>query len=185
MKDQNREVVATYEYDAWGNVSKEVIERYRIDNHLDTAGYHVMIKRLGMYYLMRDTSNRTWCVFIGGSWIQVIRWSGDAAWNTYGDIIAVMMVDPDGHWAYRPLGNANCGFMNKRTALCNDRAVRAGIKGWAESYSFNLMGGGNFVSKWDHLSGTHLKGGNNLKQNQRSKCSTRHSSIKVGNRKRV
>ena len=42
-----------------------------------------------------------------------------------------------------------------------------GIKGWAESYSFNLMGGGNFVSKLGPFITEHLKGGNNLKQNQR------------------
>ena len=49
------------------------------------------------------------------------------------------------------LGTTQLWVYDKRTAYANDRAVRAGIKGWAESYSFNLMGGGNLLVNWDHL----------------------------------
>ena len=167
MTDQNREVVATYEYDAWGNVVKSDTKGIAVDNPFGYAGY-MYDKEIGMYYLIARYYNPEHGVFLSvdpdpGDNDDPVTQNG----YTYGDNNPVMMVDPDGHWAYRPWGTTQLWVYDKRTAYANDRAVRAGIKGWAESYSFNLMGGGNFVSKLGPFITEHLKGGNNLKQNQR------------------
>ncbi len=39
MTDQNREVVATYEYDSWGNVLKSDAKGIAADNPFGYAGY--------------------------------------------------------------------------------------------------------------------------------------------------
>ncbi len=41
MTDQNKEVVATYEYDSWGNVLKSDTERYRSRQSIWVCGIHV------------------------------------------------------------------------------------------------------------------------------------------------
>ncbi|UIJ67436.1 hypothetical protein LW858_03980 [Bacillus cereus] len=61
----------------------------------------------------------------------------------------------------------------------NSRGVKAGIKGWAESYSFNFMGGGNFVSKL----GSFITGASKGWKQSKTKCKVKASQVKVGNRK--
>ncbi|PGW46450.1 type IV secretion protein Rhs, partial [Bacillus thuringiensis] len=51
MTDQNREAVATYEYDAWGNVLKSGAKGIAADNPFGYAGY-MYEKEIGMYYLI-------------------------------------------------------------------------------------------------------------------------------------
>ena len=51
MTDQNREVVATYEYDSWGNVLKSDVKGIARDNPFGYAGY-MYDKEIGMYYLI-------------------------------------------------------------------------------------------------------------------------------------
>ncbi|PEZ64893.1 hypothetical protein CN900_00305 [Bacillus anthracis] len=51
MTDQNREVVATYEYDSWGNVLKSDVKGIAADNPFGYAGY-MYDKEIGMYYLI-------------------------------------------------------------------------------------------------------------------------------------
>ena len=45
VTDQNREVVATYEYDSWGNVLKNEVKGIAADNPFDMRDT-CMIKRL-------------------------------------------------------------------------------------------------------------------------------------------
>ncbi|SCC02414.1 RHS repeat domain-containing protein [Bacillus mycoides] len=51
MTDQNREVVATYEYDSWGNILKSDTKGIAADNPFGYAGY-MYDKEIDMYYLM-------------------------------------------------------------------------------------------------------------------------------------
>ncbi|OBZ54077.1 hypothetical protein ABH62_30175, partial [Bacillus cereus] len=51
MTDQNREAVATYEYDSWGNVLKSDTKGIAADNPFGYAGY-MYDKEIGMYYLI-------------------------------------------------------------------------------------------------------------------------------------
>ncbi|OUB60748.1 hypothetical protein BK750_24550 [Bacillus thuringiensis serovar jegathesan] len=95
------------------------------------------------------------------------------------DIRMVMMVDPDGHWAYRLWVTTQLWIYDDRTAYANSRGVKAGIKGWAESYSFNFMGGGNFVNKL----GSFITGASKGWKQSKIKCKVKASQVKVGNRK--
>lgn len=87
------------------------------------------------------------------------------------DIRMVMMVDPDGHWAYRLWVTTQLWIYDDRTAYANSRGVKAGIKGWAESYSFNFMGGGNFVSKL----GSFITGASKGWKQSKTKCKVKAS----------
>lgn len=51
MTDQNKEIVATYEYDVWGNVLKSDAKGIAADSPFGYAGY-MYDKEIGMYYLM-------------------------------------------------------------------------------------------------------------------------------------
>ena len=62
-----------------------------------------------------------------------------------------MMVDPDGHWAYRPWGTTQLWVYDKRTAYANDRAVRAGIKVGQRAIVLILWVEGILLVNWDHL----------------------------------
>ncbi|PEM49507.1 DNRLRE domain-containing protein [Bacillus wiedmannii] len=100
MTDQNREVVATYEYDAWGNVLKSDTKGIAADNPFGYAGY-MYDKEIGMYYLIARYYNPEHGVFLSvdpdpGDEDDPITMNG----YTYGDNNPVMMVDPDGHLAW-------------------------------------------------------------------------------------
>ncbi len=63
MTDQNREVVATYEYDAGGNVVKSDTKGIAADNPFGYAGY-MYDKEIGMYYLIARYYNPDHGVFL-------------------------------------------------------------------------------------------------------------------------
>ncbi|HDX9631993.1 TPA: RHS repeat-associated core domain-containing protein [Bacillus cereus] len=107
MTDQNREVVATYEYDAWGNVLKSDAKGIAADNPFGYAGY-MYDKEIGMYYLIARYYNPDHGVFLSvdpdpGDADDPVTMNG----YTYGDNNPVMNVDPDGH---SPTLLINAGF---------------------------------------------------------------------------
>ncbi|SFH94726.1 RHS repeat-associated core domain-containing protein [Bacillus sp. 71mf] len=99
MIDQNREVVANYEYDAWSNVLKSDTKGIAAENPFGYAGY-MYDKEIGMYYLIARYYNLTHGVFLSvdsdpGDKDGPITQNG----YMYADNNPVMMVDPDGKWA--------------------------------------------------------------------------------------
>ncbi|QWH13740.1 type IV secretion protein Rhs [Bacillus mycoides] len=101
MTDQNREVVATYEYDAWGNVVKSEAKGIAADNAFGYAGY-MYDKEIGMYYLIARYYNPDHGVFLSvdpdpGDSDDPVTQNG----YTYADNNPVMNIDPDGHYAMR------------------------------------------------------------------------------------
>ncbi|WP_078179695.1 RHS repeat-associated core domain-containing protein [Bacillus cereus] len=97
MTDQNGEVVATYEYDSWGNVLKSDRKGIAADNPFGYAGY-MYDKEIGMYYLVARYYNPNHGVFLSvdpdpGDEDDPVTQNG----YTYGDNNPVMLTDPDGH----------------------------------------------------------------------------------------
>ncbi|WP_431604049.1 RHS repeat domain-containing protein [Bacillus toyonensis] len=80
MTDANGQVVANYEYDAWGNVLKNDAKGIAADNPFGYAGY-MYDKEIGIYYLIARYYNPEHGVFLS--------------------------VDPDGHLAWMVF---NAGF---------------------------------------------------------------------------
>ncbi|MCZ2969598.1 RHS repeat-associated core domain-containing protein, partial [Acinetobacter baumannii] len=116
MTDQNREVVATYEYDSWGNVLKSEVKGIAADNPFGYAGY-MYDKEIGTYYLIARYYNPEHGVFLSvdpdpGVSDDPVTQNG----YTYGDNNPVMMVDPDGHWAYRLWVTTQLWIYDDRTA---------------------------------------------------------------------
>lgn len=126
MTDQNREVVATYEYDAWGNVLKSDAKGIAADNPFGYAGY-MYDKEIGMYYLIARYYNPEHGVFLSvdpdpGDEDYPVTMNG----YTYGDNNPVMMVDPDGHKAWKKKA--------KRIWYATKAGAKAGGKAWVDSY---------------------------------------------------
>lgn len=101
MTDQNGQVVANYEYDAWGNVLKSDAKGIAADNPFGYAGY-MYDKEIGMYYLIARYYNPDHGVFISvdpdpGDQDDPVTQNG----YTYADNNPVMNIDPDGHYAVR------------------------------------------------------------------------------------
>ncbi len=99
MTNQNKEVVATYEYDSWGNVLKSDAKGIAADNPFGYAGY-MYDKEISMYYLIARYYNPEHGVFLSvdpdpGDEDDPVTMNG----YTYGDNNPVMNIDPDGHWA--------------------------------------------------------------------------------------
>ncbi|WP_264158679.1 RHS repeat-associated core domain-containing protein, partial [Bacillus pacificus] len=99
MTDQNKEVVATYEYDSWGNVLKSDTKGIAADNPFGYAGY-MYDKEIGIYYLMARYYHPDHGVFLSvdpdpGDSDDPVTMNG----YTYADNNPVMNIDPDGHWA--------------------------------------------------------------------------------------
>ena len=100
MTDQNREVVATYEYDAWGNVLTSDTKGIAADNPFGYAGY-MYDKEIGMYYLIARYYNPEHGVFLSvdpdpGDEVDPVTMNG----YTYADNTPAMMTDPDGRAAW-------------------------------------------------------------------------------------
>nr|WP_255446407.1 RHS repeat-associated core domain-containing protein [Bacillus sp. FDAARGOS_235] len=100
MTDQNGQVVANYEYDAWGNVLKSDAKGIAADNPFGYAGY-MYDKEIGMYYLIARYYQPEHGVFLSvdpdpGDEDEPVTQNG----YTYGDNNPVMMIDPDGHLAW-------------------------------------------------------------------------------------
>ncbi|WP_240522267.1 RHS repeat domain-containing protein [Bacillus thuringiensis] len=128
MTDQNREVVATYEYDSWGNVLKSDVKGIAADNPFGYAGY-MYDKEIGMYYLIARYYNPEHGVFLSvdpdpGDEDDPITMNG----YTYGDNNPVMKVDPDGHYAIA-LAAAGTNFWNPvGWVIAGGLAIYGGIK---------------------------------------------------------
>ncbi len=126
MTDQNREVVATYEYDSWGNVLKSDAKGIAADNPFGYAGY-MYDKEIGMYYLIARYYNPDHGVFLSvdpdpGDEDDPVTMNG----YTYADNNPVMMTDPDGKWAWLvPVAIAG-GMIAARYGA--KYAIRAGVK---------------------------------------------------------
>ncbi|MGX5508275.1 RHS repeat-associated core domain-containing protein [Bacillus toyonensis] len=100
MTDSNGQVVANYEYDAWGNVLKSETTGIAADNPFGYAGY-MYDKEIGMYYLIARYYNPEHGVLLSvdpdpGDEDDPVTQNG----YTYGDNNPVTMVDPDGHFAH-------------------------------------------------------------------------------------
>ncbi|OTZ55984.1 type IV secretion protein Rhs, partial [Bacillus thuringiensis serovar israelensis] len=103
MTDQNREVVATYEYDSWGNVLKSDTKGIATENPFGYAGY-MYDKEIGMYYLIARYYNPDHAVFLSvdpdpGDEDDPVTMNG----YTYVDNNPVMLIDPDGNIPVAPL----------------------------------------------------------------------------------
>ncbi|EJQ36453.1 YD repeat (two copies) [Bacillus cereus BAG5X1-1] len=99
MTDQDGQVVANYEYDAWGNVLKSDVKGIAADNPFGYAGY-MFDKEIEMYYLMARYYNPDHGVFISadpdpGDEDDPVTQNG----YTYADNNPAMLTDPDGHFA--------------------------------------------------------------------------------------
>ncbi|MGU3351957.1 RHS repeat-associated core domain-containing protein [Bacillus sp. M5A3_1b] len=100
MTDKGGQIVASYEYDTWGNVLKSEAKGIAADNPFGYAGY-MYDKEMGMYYLIARYSNPDHGVFLSvdpdsGDEDDPVTMNG----YTYADNNPVMMVDPDGHLAW-------------------------------------------------------------------------------------
>nr|WP_313897554.1 RHS repeat-associated core domain-containing protein [Bacillus cereus group sp. BfR-BA-01331] len=146
MTDQNREVVATYEYDSWGNVLKSEVKGIAADNPFGYAGY-MYDKEIGTYYLMARYYNPDHGVFLSvdpdpGDEDDPVTQNG----YTYADNNPVMMVDPDGHWAKF---NKYKWYKNKRVQY----SIKSGVKEVINSYGSDvgyLMAGSKVLQPiWD------------------------------------
>ncbi|MHA4068184.1 RHS repeat-associated core domain-containing protein [Bacillus cereus] len=131
MTDKDGQIVASYEYDAWGNVLKSEAKGIAADNPFGYAGY-MYDKEIGMYYLIARYYNPEHDVFLSVDPDPVTQ-NG----YTYGDNNPVMMVDPDGHWVWFAV---NAGF----AAYDGYKAYKSG-KGWkgvAKAAAIGAIGGG-------------------------------------------
>ncbi|WP_255293640.1 DNRLRE domain-containing protein [Bacillus wiedmannii] len=124
MTDATGQVVANYEYDAWGNVLKSDAKGIAADNPFGYAGY-MYDKEIGMYYLIARYYNPEHGVFLSvdpdpGDEDDPITQNG----YTYADNNPVMMTDPDGKWAWMAAGAAFGGVSSYYSAK------KSGARGW-------------------------------------------------------
>ncbi|MFJ8240032.1 RHS repeat-associated core domain-containing protein [Bacillus tropicus] len=129
MTNQDKEVVATYEYDSWGNVLKNEVKGIAADNPFGYAGY-MYDKEIGMYYLIARYYNPEHGVFLSvdpdpGDEDDPVTQNG----YTYADNNLVMQVDPDGHKAWKEKG--------KRIWHATKAGVKAGGKAVWNDYKEN------------------------------------------------
>ncbi|MGH0633354.1 RHS repeat-associated core domain-containing protein [Bacillus pacificus] len=88
MTDQNGQVVANYEYDAWGNVLKGDAKGIAAENPFGYAGY-MYDKEIGMYYLIARYYNPEHGVFLSvdpdpdGYFAWMVLNAGFAAYDGY------------------------------------------------------------------------------------------------------
>ncbi|MRC95516.1 RHS repeat-associated core domain-containing protein [Bacillus thuringiensis] len=107
MTNKDGQIVASYEYDSWGNVLKSDAKGIAADNPFGYAGY-MYEKEIGMYYLIARYYNPEHGVFLSvdpdpGDEDDPVTMNG----YTYADNNPVMLTDPDGHFAWMAL---NAGF---------------------------------------------------------------------------
>ncbi|MFV0938268.1 hypothetical protein JMZ93_11915 [Bacillus thuringiensis] len=148
MTDQNREVVATYEYDAWGNVLKSDAKGIAADNPFGYAGY-MYDKEIGMYYLIARYYNPEHGVFLSvdpdpGDEDDPVTMNG----YTYADNNPVMKVDPDGHfplpwWAVSGLVGGAVNGGSYLIAYYKKHKTLKGINKWelAKTTGRGVIGG--------------------------------------------
>ena len=127
MTDQNGQIVANYQYDAWGNVLKSDAKGIAADNPFGYAGY-MYDKEIGMYYLIARYYNPEHGVFLSvdpdpGDEDDPVTQNG----YTYADNNPVMKIDPDGHKAWKKKG--------KRIWYATKAGAKAGAKAVYQSYA--------------------------------------------------
>ncbi|MFV1010088.1 RHS repeat-associated core domain-containing protein [Bacillus cereus] len=137
MTNQDKEVVATYEYDSWGNVLKSDTKGVAADNPFGYAGY-MYDKEIGMYYLIARYYNPDHGVFLSvdpdpGDEDDPVTMNG----YTYADNNPAMMTDPDGH-AARLVVNAGFALYDGYGAYKSGK----GAKGIAKAAAKGAIGGG-------------------------------------------
>ena len=88
---------------------------------------------------------------------------------TYGDNNPVMMVDPDGHWAYRFWGTTPMPYHNNRTAYAHVKGVKSGLVAVRDSYA-GFVGMGNGLNKAFTFGVAGLLDGKHLKITQKENC---------------
>jgi len=115
----NREVVAAYEYDAWGNVVKSDTKGIAADNPFGYAGY-MYDKEIGMYYLIARYYNPEHGVFLS--------------------------VDPDGHWAKF---NKYKWYKNKRVQYSIKSGVKEVINSYRSDVGYLMAGSKALQPIWD------------------------------------
>ncbi|PEA31491.1 type IV secretion protein Rhs [Bacillus toyonensis] len=138
MTDANGQVVANYEYDAWGNVLKNDAKGIAAENKFGYAGY-LYDKEIGMYYLIARYYNPEHGVFLSidpdpGDEDDPVTQNG----YTYADNNPVMNVDSDGHLAWM-LFNAGFAAYDGYNAY-----KKNGWKAAAIAVGVGLVGGATF-----------------------------------------
>ncbi|KPU51396.1 RHS repeat-associated core domain protein [Bacillus wiedmannii] len=111
MTDQNKEVVATYEYDSWGNVLKSDTKGIAADNPFGYAGY-MYDKGIGMYYLIARYYNPEHGVFLSvdpdpGDEDDPVTMNG----YTYGN-------DGGSGWTFSVVYSSRCTRGENRRSAC-------------------------------------------------------------------
>ena len=133
LTDNNREVVATYNYDAWGNVlSSTAKTEIAKSNPFGYAGY-MYDTETELYYLMARYYNPTQGVFLSldpdpGDDDDPLTMNGYA----YADNNPVMNVDPDGHWVWTAVGAGFAAYDAYKTYKKTKSWKKAG---WAAAKS--------------------------------------------------
>jgi len=122
LTNQQGEVVARYEYDAWGNSITVEEDSSVANNPFRYAGYQYD-HETGMYYLIARYYHPEQGVFLSldpdpGDDDDILTQNG----YTYANNNPVMLVDPDGHWVWFAV---NAGF----AAYEGYKAYKSG-KGW-------------------------------------------------------
>ncbi len=150
MTDENGQVVANYEYDAWGNVLKSDAKGIAAENPFGYAGY-MYDKEIGMYYLIARYYNPTHGAFLSvdpdpGDEDDPITQNG----YTYVDNNPVMHVDPDGHWAIAAGVYFVPGF--GQAALLATIAVGGAYGAW---YLGKKLKSRANKKSWDHIKEGH------------------------------
>ncbi|PGE85259.1 wall-associated protein [Bacillus pseudomycoides] len=173
MTDPNGQVVATYEYDAWGNVLKSDAQGIAAENPFGYAGY-MYDKEIGMYYLIARYYHPEHGVFLSvdpdpGDEDDAVTQNG----YTYGDNNPVMNVDPDGHFVWFAF---NAGFAaydgykayKKNGWKAAAVAVGAGLIGGAAfkgaKLAYNAYKAGKFSKTYRLANKVSKKHGGNLKR---------------------
>ncbi|ALZ64714.1 tRNA(Glu)-specific nuclease WapA precursor (plasmid) [Bacillus cereus] len=139
MTDQNGQIVANYEYDAWGNVLKSDTKGIAAENPFGYAGY-MYDKEIGMYYLIARYYNPEHGVFLSvdpdpGDEDDPVTQNG----YTYAGNNPVISVDPDGH-AFWLVVNAGFAAYDGYGAYKSGK----GARGIAKAAAKGAIGGGRF-----------------------------------------
>jgi len=137
LTDVSGNIVASYEYDAWGNPLKVEESAEVKDNPYRYAGYQYD-HETGMYYLIARYYQPNHGVFLSldpdpGDDDDILTQNG----YTYANNNPVMMVDPDGHYVWLAI---NAGF----AAYDGYKAYKSGkgAKGIAKAAAKGAVGGG-------------------------------------------